>query len=245
MARSRKTRSSKSPPKSKKATAKKSGALGAKRTRTPRRVDDAPAVASPAAAGPSGALLEGHVGAQYLLPLLSGGEARGLPGVVVARVAFQRAGLGHPMDDVIVTGHDRQGHPATLELQAKRTIAFTASDPVFADVVAPACRTATKPEFNTTRYELAVAIGRTSTKIEQPIQNVLKWAREYQDAEGFFGRLTQPGAAHQEMRDFVEAFAVTCARPARRMMMHPCGDCYLASRCSHSTSSSPARFARS
>ena len=26
------------------------------------------------------------------------------------------------------TGHDRQGRPATLELQAKRTIAFTASD---------------------------------------------------------------------------------------------------------------------
>ncbi|MDI3560217.1 hypothetical protein [Bradyrhizobium sp. Arg816] len=206
MARSRKTQSSKSPSKSKKTTAKKSEALGAKRTRTPRRVDDASAVASPAAAGPSGALLEGHVGAQYLLPLLSGGEARGLPGVVVTRVAFQRASLGHPMDDVIITGHDRQGRPATLELQAKRTIAFTASDTVFADVVALACQTATKPEFNTTRYELAVAIGRTSTKIEQHVQNVLKWAREYQDAEGFFGRLTQPGAAHQEMRDFVEAF---------------------------------------
>ncbi|MGY4478636.1 hypothetical protein [Bradyrhizobium sp. USDA 3364] len=110
------------------------------------------------------------------------------------------------MDDVIVTGHDHRGAPATLELQAKRTIAFTASDTVFADVVALACQTATKSEFNTTRYELAVAIGRTSTKIEQHIQNVLKWAREYQDAEGFFARLTQPGAAHQEMRDFVEAF---------------------------------------
>src|SRR4051812_44846197 len=119
-----KTRSSKPLPKGKKAAAKKSAM---KRTRKPRRVDEAPAVASPAAAGPSGALLEGHVGAQYLLPLLSGGEARGLPGVVVTRVSFQRAGLDHAMDDVIVTGHDRQGRPATLELQAKRTIAFTAS----------------------------------------------------------------------------------------------------------------------
>lgn len=172
----------------------------------PRRADDAATVASPAAAGPSGPLLEGHVGAQYLLPLLSGGEARGLPGVVVTSVAFQRAGFNHPMDDVIITGHDRQGRPATLELQAKRTIAFTASDKIFADVVALACRAATKSEFETTRYELAVAIARTSTKIEQHIQEVLKWAREYQDAEGFFGRLNQPGAAHQAMREFVAAF---------------------------------------
>ena len=200
------TKSSKPEPKNKKAAAKKSGAMGAKRARTPRRADDAPTVASPAAAGPSGSLLEGHVGAQYLLPLLSGGEARGLPGVVVTRVAFQRAGFNHPMDDVIVTGHERQDRPATLELQAKRTIAFTASDKIFADVVALACRAATKPEFETTRYELAVAIARTSTKIEQHIQDVLKWARDYQDAEGFFRRLNQPGAAHQKKREFVAAF---------------------------------------
>lgn len=193
-------------PSNKKAAAQKSEARVAKRARTPRRVDDASAVASPAAAGPSGALLESHVGAQYLLPLLSGGEARGLPGVVVKQVSFQRAGLNHPMDDVIVTGNDRQGRPATLELQAKRTIAFTASDKIFADVVALACRVAAKSEFKARRYELAVAIARTSTKIEQHIQDVLKWAREYQDAQGFFGRLNQPGAAHQGMREFVAAF---------------------------------------
>lgn len=161
---------------------------------------------SPAATGPSGALLEGHVGAQYLLSLLSGGEARGLPGVVVGRVAFQQAGFGHAMDDVIVTGHDPQGRPATLELQAKRTIAFTSSDKVFGDVVCLACRAAAKPEFKTTRYELAVAIARTSTRIEQYVQDVLRWAREYQSPNSFFGRLTQSGAAHQAMREFVEAF---------------------------------------
>jgi hypothetical protein len=173
---------------------------------TPRRIDEAPAVASPAATGPAGPRLEAHVGAQYLLPLLSSGEARGLPGVVVTRVAFQRSALGHPMDDVIVTGHDRQGIQATLELQAKRTIAFTAGDCVFADVVAMACRAALKPEFRTTRYELAVAIARTSTKIERHIQDVLVWARAYQRADEFFGRLNQAGAADQGMRDFVAAF---------------------------------------
>ncbi|WP_258187846.1 hypothetical protein [Trinickia symbiotica] len=200
-----KTKTSKPASSSKKAAAKKSEATAAKRARTPRRADAPPVVVSPAAAGPSGALLEGHVGAQYLLPLLSGGEARGLPGVLVTRVSFQRAGFNHSMDDVIVTGNDSQGCPATLELQAKRTIAFTAGDRIFADVVALACRATAKSEFETTRYELAVAIARTSTKIEQHIQDVLKWAREYQDAEGFFERLNQPGAAHQAMREFVAA----------------------------------------
>lgn len=172
----------------------------------PRRIDGAPAKASPAAAGPAGALLEGHVGAQYLLPLLSGGEARGLPGVVVTRVAFQRASLDFSMDDVIVCGHDRRGEPATLEVQAKRTLSFTTSDAVFADVVALACRAMRKPDFQTTRYELAVAIARTSTTIEQHVQEALRWAREYQDPVTFFARLNQAGVAHQSMRDFVAAF---------------------------------------
>jgi hypothetical protein len=161
---------------------------------------------SPAATGPAGALLEGHVGAQYLLPLLTGGEARGLPGVLVTRVGFQGASLGHPMDDIVITGVDSQGRPGTLEVQAKRTLAFTASDVVFAEVVALACRAAAKPEFLTTRYELAVAVGRSSTKIEQYIQVLLRWARDYQDAAAFFERVSQKGVAHQDMRDFVAAF---------------------------------------
>jgi hypothetical protein len=111
---------------------------GAGQKRRKRQATEVPATASPAATGPAGAVLEGHVGAQYLLPLLTGGEARGLPGVVVTRVAFQRAGSGHPMDDVVITGVDGQGRAATLEVQAKRTLAFTASDAVFADVVAMA-----------------------------------------------------------------------------------------------------------
>ncbi|WP_341249774.1 hypothetical protein [Cupriavidus pauculus] len=172
---------------------------------SPGRADVDPIFVSPAAAGPAGALLEGHVGAQYLLPLLSGSEARGLPGVIVTRVAFQQAGTGYPMDDVVVTGHDRRGRPATLEIQAKRTIAFSASDAVFAKVVSLACPAMRKPEFLTTRYELAVAIARTSTTIEQHVQETLRWAREYPDPVTFFARLSQQGVAHESMRKFVTA----------------------------------------
>lgn len=176
-----------------------------RRSRRQRRVDDRPTASSPSATGPAGALLEGHVGAQYLLPLLTGGEARGLPGVVVTRVAFQRGALGHPMDDVIITGVDAQGRPATLEVQAKRSLTFTSSDAAFADVVALACQATATPTFQAAHHQLAVAIARTSTKIEQYVQVVLKWARDYQDATTFFARLNLQGGAHHEMRAFVGA----------------------------------------
>jgi hypothetical protein len=158
------------------------GAEGGRRgpRRRQRLVDDAPSATSPAASGPAGAMLEGHIGAQYLLPLLTGGEARGLPGVVVTRVSFQRAGSGHPMDDVVVSGMDAQGRVATLEVQGKRTITFTAGDSVFGDVVALACQAAAAPNFYEGRHELAVAVARTSTKIE-----------EYQSSATFFARLNQ------------------------------------------------------
>lgn len=160
---------------------------------------------SPSASGPAGASIEGHVGAQYLLPLVSGGEARGLPGVVITQVQFQRSSLGNPMDDVIVIGRDARGRAATLELQVKRRMSFTAGDPDFARVVAMACSAAVKPEFESTRYELAVAIGQTSMTIEQHVKVVLQWARDYQDASTFFRRLDQRGAADKSMGKFVEA----------------------------------------
>lgn len=188
------------------APARNANATPAKNSRRQRDPGSEPGPASPSAAGPSGARLESHVGVQYLLPLLSGGEARGLLGVVVAHLGFQRAALGHPMDDVIVTGEDASGMPATLEIPAKRSIDFTSSDGVFADVVAFAVRAARKPAFDTQRYELAVAIARTTTKIDQHIQEVLKWAREYQDPADFFQRLNQPRVSHRSMREFVEAF---------------------------------------
>lgn len=178
---------------------------GKRAASTSRPMPEAVSV-SPAATGPDGALFEGEVGAQYLLPLLAGGEARGLPGVVVTQVAFQRGGFGHPMDDVIVTGVDSTGQPATLEIQAKRTVTFSAGDQVFRDVVSQAVRCAAKPEFASSRYQVAVAVARTTTKIEFYCQEVLVWARRLGSAAAFFAHLARPGFAHQEMRDFVTSF---------------------------------------
>ncbi|MBO6905941.1 MAG: hypothetical protein JJ865_13405, partial [Parvibaculum sp.] len=158
-----------------------------------------------AATGPGGPHFEGQVGAHYLLTMLAVGAARGLPGTIIDSVAFQRAGE-HPLDDVVVRAHDAAGHDATLEIQVKRSIRFTAGDEIFADVVSQVVEAANKAGFWETRHELAVATARTSRKTDGPYQDVLKWAREVGSAATFFKRLNTKGAANADMRAFVEAF---------------------------------------
>ena len=130
---------------------------------------------SPASSGPSGSHFEGQVGAFYLLSLLVGAEPRGLPGATIDRVAFQRASEGHPLDDVIVHAHDAQGKTAILEVQVKKGITFAPSDPIFRSVVDQIAEVSRKPEFLNIRYELGIAISRTSHKIDGPYQDVLTW----------------------------------------------------------------------
>jgi hypothetical protein len=161
---------------------------------------------SPAASGPAGSLFEGQVGAFFLLSLLVRGEPRGLPGTIIDRVEFQRAPEGHPLDDVIVHSHDAQGKPAVLEIQVKKGIAFAPSDPIFRSVIGQIVRASRKPEFLTSRYELAIAISKTSQKIDGPYQDVLTWARELGDAATFMNRINRPGSTNDAMRTFVNTF---------------------------------------
>jgi len=173
--------------------------------RQPVSPNQRPAGASPAATGPAGPLFEAQVGAYYLLSLLAGGEPRGLPGTTVTRIEFQRS-PDWPFDDVIVHATDVQAKQAVLEVQVKRTIDFTASDPVFRALVAQVAKAAAKPEFDTLHYEFAVATERTSTKIERSYQEALSWARELSTPETFFSRINQKRLANSDMRKFVENF---------------------------------------
>ena len=161
---------------------------------------------SPAASGPAGSHFEGQVGAYYLLSLLTGSEPRGLPGTVIDRIELQRAAEGFPLDDVIVHAHDTHGDPAVIEIQVKRSIAFTPRDPVFRAVVAHIVEASRKPGFWTSSYESAIATARTSRKINGAYQDVLTWARELGDAATFMARIARPGSSNPDMRTFVDAF---------------------------------------
>jgi hypothetical protein len=162
--------------------------------------------ASPAATGNAGPQFEGKVGAFYILALLSSSEPRGLPGVIIRTVEFQQRGSGRPLDDVVVTGTNADGSAAILEIQAKRTLTFTASDKEFTDVVAQMWEAAQKPEFNKIRYELAVTIARTTTRVEHDCQEVLHWARQLPDGATFSAYINREKFASNGMRNFVGVF---------------------------------------
>jgi hypothetical protein len=167
--------------------------------------------AAPAATGNAGPQFEAKVGAFYLLSLLSSGEPRGLPGATIRTVAFQQRGSGRPLDDVVVEATNADGSDAVLEIQAKRTLTFTASDKEFKDVVAQIWKAAQKPEFETSRYELAAAIARSTTRIEQSCQETLHWARQLPNGAAFAAHIARKNFASGGMRDFVDVFRANLA----------------------------------
>ena len=176
-----------------------------------RKRSKPPQVAPPAATGNAGPQFEAKVGAFLLLSLLSGSEPRGLPGATIRTVEFQQRGSGRPLDDVIVQATNADGSAAVLEIQAKRTLTFTASDKEFTDVVAQMWEAAQKPEFETSRYELAVAIARTTTRVEHACQEVLHWARELPDGATFAEHINREKFSSKGMRDFVDVFRANLA----------------------------------
>ena len=172
----------------------------------PTKRQTSPQVAPPAATGNAGPQFEGKVGAFYLLTLLSGSEPRGLPGATIRSVEFQQRGSGRPLDDVIIQAVNADGTAAILEIQAKRTLTFTTSDTEFTGVVAQMWKAAQKPEFEATRYELAVAIARTTTRVEFACQEVLHWARQLPDSATFAAHINRKKFSSNTMRDFVDVF---------------------------------------
>lgn len=164
--------------------------------------------ASPSASGPAGAHFEGQVAAHYLLTMLAEADPRGLPGVLIDRLELQRAGEGYPLDDVIVRGVTLASELAVLEVQVKRTITFSPSDPVFKSVVEQLAKAFQTLDLTHQRHQFAVATERTSFKITGPYQDVLRWAREVCSASVFFGRIKRKRVGNDDMRTFVETVRV-------------------------------------
>jgi hypothetical protein len=171
-----------------------------------KKQSNLPGVVPPAVAGEAGPQFEAKVGAFYLLSLLAAGEPRGLPGATIKSVACTQRVAERPLDDVVVEATNADGTPAVLEIQAKRSMKFTAGDHEFAGVVMRIWVAAQKPEFNTSRYELAVAISRTTTRIENACQEVLHWARHLPDSATFGHHIALEGFSSKDMRDFVDVF---------------------------------------
>ena len=156
---------------------------------------------SPASRGPAGAYIEGELGALYLLALLTGNRAPGMPDARIVSVRFQGTEQGFKLDDLIASGVGPSGG-SVLEIQSKRNITFSPQDSVYQDVASQIARSVVG-SVPADRHFLGIATQRTSRKISGAYQDVLKWARTMESAAAFFTRLDARGIASKDMRDFV------------------------------------------
>jgi hypothetical protein len=161
---------------------------------------------NPASSGGAGTHFEAKVGASYLLSMLLEVDARGLPGCRIESVSLQRSQEGHPLDDIVVRGVHQAGSAATLEIQAKRTLTFTASDTEFREVVKQIGAAASVEGFWGRSHQLGIAVARTTQSMEPSYQDVLSWARHLEGAKVFHERLNRTGTANPAMRNFVSVF---------------------------------------
>lgn len=151
-------------------------------------------------------MFEAQVAAYYLLALLAGGHPRGLANARILRIELQRAAESHPLDDVIVHAEVAPAVPVILAIQVKRSMTFAPGDEVFRKVVGQIARTMKRDDVWSSRYELAIAIARTTQKIDGAYQDVLAWSRELGSPAVFFARLSRQGAASDDMCRFVSTF---------------------------------------
>ncbi|MFQ1702928.1 hypothetical protein ACJ5NV_20350 [Loktanella agnita] len=136
--------------------------------------------------------------------MLANTEPFGLPGAVVDRIEFQRGGQEHPLDDVIVHGKTPEGEDRCLEVQVKRSMAFTENNANFASIVDAIVR-ARKIEPD---RRFAVAIERTTGAIDNGVQEALELAQQTIAAASFLKLLETPRRSNKDMRAFVAAFRV-------------------------------------
>jgi hypothetical protein len=92
---------------------------------------------SPLSTGGAGVIFENHVAAIMLSRLIRGASVPvGIHGPI-SRVAFQQGNEGYPLDDVVAHA-DPFGAAASIQVQVKRRIQVTASDPELVKVMAAA-----------------------------------------------------------------------------------------------------------
>lgn len=166
-----------------------------------RRVKSKRHRSSPASRGGAGTHIEGELGALYLLALLTGNPAVGLPAERVSAVRFQGAEQGFALDDLIIHAAGVAGE-SLLEIQSKRDITFASRDPVYAKVAAQIARTM-PTSISAERHFLGVATQRTSRQISGSYQEVLIWARQAGTAEAFFKRVAAQCIGSKDKRNFV------------------------------------------
>jgi len=142
----------------------------------------------PAAAGVSS-----RTGRRILLAGASCGAEPAASGTTIDRVDFKEPRRVTPsMMSLFMLMTRRRVCRSRSASQARPDI--RASRHHFKSVVSQIAEVSCKPDFWKKRHELAIAISRTSHKIDGPYQDVLTWARQLGDAVTFMERIDRSGS---------------------------------------------------
>jgi hypothetical protein len=171
------------------------------------------AIASPFSTGGGGTRFEWLVATSYLVNLLRGEGARGLPAAgTVVEVRMQQAAQGYPVDDVIVVATCGT-QQSKLALQVKHAINFTAN-PLFCKVMGECWRHYSASTFDRRADCVGVAIGEGSNilKIRTHLQEILEWARSHRTSRTFYIQVGKFKAKQEVLDDLSRALDIGAAQ---------------------------------
>ncbi|HEY4320395.1 MAG TPA: hypothetical protein VGM77_04370 [Gemmatimonadales bacterium] len=152
---------------------------------------------SPELTGGTGFTYEDIVAALYTASLLCEAPAPGLHAHHVVRVAVQQAGLGQPMDDLVVDGRAASGSTARLSVQVKRALVVSnaASNSDFRDIILRASHTVSGQGFDPRSDRVGVVTEEIAATSLRNFQTLCEWARSESDPAAFATKIHTVGLA--------------------------------------------------
>ncbi|MBS1992705.1 MAG: hypothetical protein JSS83_19435 [Cyanobacteria bacterium SZAS LIN-3] len=144
-------------------------------------------LSNPFSTGGGGFQFETHVQASFVILMLVDGFVPGLPTVPIKKIKFQGKIDGFQTDDLIVFMEKPDGHYQQKLLgQIKHSVAFTASDSNFRDVIMAAWRDYSNSSLFTKKQDaIAVITGPLSAADIEGARWILEWARSCETAQEF------------------------------------------------------------
>lgn len=167
------------------------------------------AIASPFSTGGGGTRFEWLVATSYLVHLLRGEGARGIPATgTVVEIRLQQAAQGYPVDDVVIVAA-RGTRQSKLALQVKHALKFTVN-PLFCEVMGACWRHCTASTFDRQRDRVGIAIGEGSNivKVRTHLQELLEWARAHRKSRSFYIQVGKFKAKQEVLNDISKALDI-------------------------------------
>lgn len=164
-------------------------------------------LSNPFSTGGGGVHFETHVQAAYVVLMLTGGCAPGLPYAFIKKIILQGKYAGYETDDLIVFLESANGYNKHKILgQIKHSIGISKKDKLFGDVIQAAWKDFKNAEFNIGKDIIALITGPLSASDCENARTILEWARHSESAEEFLKKIKLAKFSSKSKQEKLEAF---------------------------------------